>query len=107
MRFRFVGGDGDPSFFGEMPFVAQRVDRVWFPRVLSRGEAFLLEVEDGKFASRYLAITSRLVASLSEQVASEKYVSVVAHLLSNTGEGFSDAPDNVDAVGMATIEVAN
>ena len=107
MRFQFVGGDGDPTFFGELPFVARRVERLWFSGVLTRGEAYLLEIEDGKFASRYVAITSRLVGSLSEQIASGKYVSVVVHLLSNTGDGFADTPDNVDPVGMAVVEVVN
>jgi hypothetical protein len=102
-RFRIDRGDGDPSFFYH-PFIARRVDEDWFPGLLPRGPAYLLKIENGQRAGQYIAITSRVVASLEEQLRDSRWISVVIHLIKNPGDHFSPTLEGADAVGMAAIE---
>jgi hypothetical protein len=104
MRFLFEGGDGDQSYFGE-PFVAERVDEDWFPDTIEYGPAYLLKVTSGRHYGEYIAITSRQTASLEEQIARDIYISVIVHVIHNPGPGFVPIPENLDAIGMAVIEV--
>jgi hypothetical protein len=104
MRFLFEGGDGDQSYFSKS-FIAERVFEPWFPDVIERGSAYLLKVLTGPHQDEYLAITSRVVASLEDQIAIRNYISVVVHTLRNPGPGFVASPENLFAIGMAAIEV--
>jgi hypothetical protein len=93
------GGDGDQTVFGER-LVARRVQEPWFGGELPRGEAYLLQVEDGRLSGTYLAFTSRQTASLSEQLERGPWVRVVVHTINKPGSDFE-----ADAVGMAAVEV--
>lgn len=104
IRFGFQGGDGDQSWFGE-DFVAERVEEPWFPSVIERGPAYLLKVITGKHRGRYLAITSRFIAPLDDQVENQKFLSVVVHVLRDAGPQFEAIPENLSAIGMAVVEV--
>jgi hypothetical protein len=101
--FKIDKGDGDPSFFNH-PFVARRIEEDWFSGILYRGPAFLLKVESGMRTGQYIAITSRAVASLENQLEESRWISVVVHLIKRPGEEFLPTLESADAVGMAAIE---
>jgi len=102
--FVIDGGDGDQDFFGS-PMTARRVAPAWFTGILPRGEAYLLRISGGKYAGEYVAITSRLVESLSDQLRRSKWVSVVVHHVLEPGEGFRPTFESVPAIGMAAVQV--
>lgn len=104
VRLRFDGGDGDQDYFGES-FIAERVIEPWFPSSIRRGPAWLMKVLTGRHHGEYLALTSRVEASLADQMETRGWLSVVVH---RVPEPHSEAPgDNADpqAIGMAAAEV--
>ena len=101
--FKIDGGDGDPSFF-DQAFTARRVEESWFSGTLPRGEAYLLRIESGNLSGEYIAITSRIVASLKDQLENNNWISVVIHFIRDPGVGFSPTLESAEAVGMAAIE---
>lgn len=103
MEFRFDGGDGDQSYFAQ-PFIAQRVIEPWFPPSIERGPAYLLKIMTGIHRGEYLAITSRVLASLEEQLSIRSYLSVVVHQVLDPGPGFVASAERLPAIGMAAIE---
>lgn len=103
MEFRFDGGDGDQSYFSE-PFLAERVIEPWFPSTIRRGSAYLVKVKSGVHRGEYLALTSRVVASLADQLKVGNYLSVVVHTVRDPGPGFVASAERVPAIGMAVIE---
>jgi|SRR5438128_603277 len=104
MRFAFSGGDGDQEWLGEN-FIAERTREDWFSPEIQRGPAYLLKVLTGSHKGQYLAATSRMVASLEEQIAARNFISVVVHNVLNASVGFEPSPENLSAIGMAAIEV--
>lgn len=104
MQFKFNGGDGDQKYFSA-PFLAERVVEPWFPSIIERGPAYLLKVKTGIHCGEYLAITSRMLASLEEQMSIRNYLSVVVHAVVDPGYGFIASSERLPAVGMAIIEV--
>jgi hypothetical protein len=103
MQFRFDGGDGDQSYFSET-FLADLVIEPWFPSTIERGPAYLVKVKTGSHRGEYLALTSRMVASLEEQLRVRDYLSVVVHQVRDPGPGFVASADRLPAIGMAAIE---
>lgn len=103
-RFRFAGGDGDQSYFAE-PFLTERVIEPWFPSNIERGPAYLVKVLTGAHRGEYLALTSRVLATLEEQSATRGYLSVVVHVVCDPGPGFVASPERLPAIGMAAVEV--
>ncbi len=103
MQFRFDGGDGDQSYFSES-FFAEQVTEQWFPSAIERGLAYLLKIRTGSHRGEYLAITSRVVASLEEQLEVRDYLSVVVHQVRDPGPGFVANAERLPAIGMAVIE---
>jgi len=72
---------------------------------LPRGPDFLLVAETGDFKGKYFAITSKLVASIPEQLSESDWVSVVVHEIRRPGPAFR--PDSLEddyAFAMAVIE---
>ncbi|HMI20791.1 MAG TPA: hypothetical protein VK533_14740 [Sphingomonas sp.] len=101
--FKIDGGDGDQDFFPS-PMIARRVSEPWFGGTLPRGQAYLLQLANGKHIGEYVAVTSRQVASLSDQLANGPWASVVVHRILQPGEGFSPTVEAAPAIGMAIIE---
>jgi hypothetical protein len=104
MRFVFDGGDGDQRYLGD-PFIAERVFEPWFPKQIYDGEAYLALILTGAHKDEYLALTSRMVASLEEQLRVRDYLSVVVHLVRNPGPDFTADAGNLPAIGMAAVKV--
>ena len=110
MIFEFNGGDGDQAYFGQ-PFTALRVERPWFLGKLPRGEAWLLQIQDGFHAGKYISITSRVLFTLDEQiqdnfskgVIEKNWISVVVHSIIGDVEKFIPDDDHAHAIGMAVI----
>jgi hypothetical protein len=103
MQFRFDGGDGDQSYFAES-FLAERVVEPWFPSIIERGPAYLVKIKTGAHCGEYLALTSRVVASLEEQLNARNYLSVVVHAVRDPGPDFVATAERLPAIGMAAIE---
>ncbi|MEG3148853.1 hypothetical protein U1769_03055 [Sphingomonas sp. ZT3P38] len=101
--FKIDGGDGDQDFFGQ-PMIGLRVSEPWFTSTFPRGEAYPLRLISGRYVGEYVAITSRQVASLSDQLANSPWISVVVHRLLRPGEGFSATIETAPAIGMAAVE---
>ncbi len=103
-KLSFGGGDGDQSYFGE-PFVAERVVEGWFPEMLEFGPAWLVRILDGRHRGEYLALTSRVKASLEEQMAIRDMLSVVVQAIKTPGVGFVETETTAPAIGMTAAEV--
>lgn len=103
MQFRIDGGDGDQNYFSE-PFIAELVVESWFPPAIERGPAYLLKVKTGNHCGEYLAVTSRMLSSLEDQLKTRDYISVVVHKVRDPGPGFIASADKLPAIGMAAIE---
>ena len=106
MRLKFSGGDGDQSYFGE-PFVTERVTEDWFPGVLEGGGAWLVRIVDGRHRGEYLALTSRVLASLEDQMKVRNFLSVVVQVIRHPGNGFRETAASAPAIGMTAVEVLN
>jgi hypothetical protein len=104
IRLGFGGGDGDQAYFGE-PFVAERVEEVWFPKRLERGPAWLVRILDGRHLGEYLALTSRVQASLEEQMAIRDMLSVVVQRVKEPGLGLTETEATMPAIGMTAVDV--
>jgi len=104
MLFRFDGGDGDQSYFCKT-FIAERVFEQWFPSIIQRGPAYLVKIKNGSHRDEYLALTSRMAASLEDQLKARNYLSVVVHRVCDPGPGFIASAERLPAIGMAAIEV--
>jgi hypothetical protein len=103
MLFQFDGGDGDQDYFAKS-FVAERVIESWFPSKIERGHAYLVKVLSGDHLGEYLALTSRVIASLDDQLRARNYLSVVVHAVCNPGPGFIASAERLPAIGMAAIK---
>ena len=104
MILKFVGGDGDQRYFAES-FLVEKVEENWFPAKLKRGPAWLVKILDGSHRGEYLALTSRVIASLEEQLAVRNMLSVVVQTIRNPGFDLTETEISMPAIGMAAIEV--
>lgn len=102
MIFKIDGGDGDQAFF-EPGYWVETGSAPWFDPAFPRGQALLLRAITGIHAGRYLAITSRVPASIDEQIASRGMASVILHTIEHAGDAFAADTDAVRAVGMTVI----
>lgn len=105
MRLRLNGGDGDQSYFSE-PIELDVVERDWFKAETPRGIAKLTQVLSGRHAGKYVALSSRVLASIDDQLAARSFASVVVMLVKNPGPGFEPTLDQLDAVGMSFVDLA-
>ena len=105
MRLRLNGGDGDQSYFSE-PIELEVVERDWFKPETPRGIAKLTQVLSGRHVGEYIALTSRVLASIEEQLAHRSAASVVVMVVKDPGPGFEPTLDRLDAVGMSFVDVA-
>jgi hypothetical protein len=104
IKLGFDGGDGDQTYFGE-PFVATCVEEDWFPKRLERGPAWLVRILDGRHCGEYLALTSRVQASLEDQLAIRDMLSVVVQRVKEPGPGLKETEGTMPAIGMAAVDV--
>lgn len=99
------GGDGDRRFLGER-LQLKSVDEPWFPSEIAGREAHLFRAVGGRWHGEYFALTSRLTASLLEQIRDMNGASVVLHKIWNPGPTFDpNNPKDEYAAGMAWAEV--
>ena len=99
-----VGGDGDPVFFGK-PRVLVLTKASWFPDSISDyGEALLFHVEGGEHSEEFVALTSRSLARLPEQIADFGWASVIVHRIKNPTASFDGGRLDSLAIGMSFIE---
>lgn len=106
LKLAFNGADGDPDYFGE-PFLAERVEEDWFPGELERGPAWLVRILTGRHAGEFLALTSRLNASLEDQMEVRDMLSVVVQLVRETGSRFVETEKTMPPIAMAVVEIVN
>jgi hypothetical protein len=105
MKLRVDGGDGDQSYFSE-PIELEVVKPDWFSAKTPRGTAILTRVLSGRHAGEYIALTSRVLASLKDQLASGG-ASVVVMVVRRPGPGFEPTLAQLDAIGMSFVEVVS
>lgn len=97
------GGDGEPDFF-IIPRRIRLTEADWFPGRLIRGEALLFLVEGGgKYGGKYVALTTRVLAPLRDQLVSYGNASVVVHLINNPTSSFDGSERDADPFGMAVV----
>jgi hypothetical protein len=79
-RFRIHGGDGDQDLFGE-PLILRRTFAPWFGGTIGQhfGEAWLVEVVEGKKRGLMLGLTPRTLGEISDDIAEHGWKSVVVH----------------------------
>jgi hypothetical protein len=101
--FRIEGGDGDPTFFSK-PQILRLTDAAWFPNRVLRGDALLFVVEGGQNAGEYIAVTTRVIASLVDQISDQGWASGVVHKIRNPTSSFDGSERDAFPIGMAFIE---
>jgi hypothetical protein len=104
-RLVLTGGDGDQSYLGT-PIELQIVEREWFIEETLRGRATLAQILEGSHRGKYVALTSRVLASIGDQLAEQGSASVVINVVRHPGPEYRPTLDNLDAVGMGFIELA-
>jgi hypothetical protein len=102
-RFRIDGGDGDQAFFSQ-PQILRLTEAAWFPSRVRRGEALLFVVEGGQNSGEYIALTTRVMASLVDQIRDHGWASGVVHRIRNPTPSFDGSERDADPIGMAFIE---
>jgi hypothetical protein len=79
-RFCIDGGDGDQDLFGNR-LILRRVFAPWFDGTIGQhpGEAWLVEVVEGKKQGLMLGLTPRTLGEISDDIAKQGWKSVVIH----------------------------
>ena len=103
MRLLLLGGDGDQSYLSARSEL-EVVERDWFQPETPRGRAKLVIVVSGPRVGKYFALSSKVVASIDDQLAEGNHASVVVSVVSNPGLGFRPKV-NLDAIGMAVVKL--
>ncbi len=102
--FVLARGDGDKDFFSQER-ILRKVSEPWFKGTVRRGEGILFKIEDrGKYFGRFVILTTRVLASLDEQIEKLGFASVVVHLVSNPTPSFDGQERDADPVGMSFID---
>ena len=104
MRLILIGGDGEQAWFGA-PIELEKVDRGWFNSHTERGQGTLVQVVSGPHAGKYIALTSKVTASIEDQLASLGQASVVVNVIRRAAN-FRPGIYGLDAVGMGFVELA-
>lgn len=99
-----MGGDGDQACLAGRP-VAETVEGAWFSGMTPRARALLVRLTIGPHAGAYLALTSRIVDDLSEQIDRGDYLDAVVHAVRNPGPGFDASMENLPAAGRALLNI--
>jgi len=103
--YRIAMGDGDQKFFGT-PKSIRRADAEWFSNnVPGFGEAMLFVVVDGNYKDKYVALTSKTLARVEEELAAYQHASVVVHLINNPTRSFGENDSDFTPIGMAVVRV--
>jgi len=101
-----VGGDGASSFFIK-PRELVLTEATWFTGSISDfGEALLFLVEGGEYSGEYIALSSRSLARLTEQIADFGWASVVVHRITNPTASFDGGRKDSIAIGMSFVQRA-
>ncbi len=102
LSFLIDKGDGDQTFFGTLKELVL-VEESWFPDKIWRGKAYLFIIKNGSFKGRYVALTSRVLSSIPDQIDTNGVASVIVHLLPiEIDENFDFSSYN-HAIGMSVI----
>jgi hypothetical protein len=96
------GGDGDQRFLGESQ-VVRLTEAQWFPGYVRRDEAMLFVVEEGAYAGRFVALTTKSQAQLRQQITDFGWASVVVHVINNPTFSFDGSEKDADPIGMSAI----
>jgi len=104
MRLVIDGGDGDQEYFSA-PFYLRSIECDWFDPDTTRGKAILFRIDGGAHDGKYVALTSRVKADLSDQFIERNWASVVVNVIKRVGDEYVAGLDNLDAVGMAFADV--
>jgi hypothetical protein len=104
MRLLINGGDGDQSYFGR-PMLLESANYTWFDANTPRGHALLFRIVEGKSPGTFVALTSRVMLDLKQQLENQRSASVVVNIVKQTGDSFRSTLDNFDAIGMAFADV--
>jgi hypothetical protein len=98
-------GDGDQNYFSE-PIYLTEVHEPWFTGTIQGyGAALLFRVVAGKHVEKYIALTSRTQAGLADHIRKYSWASVVVHVIRDPNRGFHGSMNEVDSIGMATVEI--
>jgi hypothetical protein len=104
MRLLIDGGDGDQSYFGS-PMLLESANCAWFDSNTPRGDALLFRIVEGKNSGTFVALTSRVIADIKQQLEHQHSASVIVSIVKNAGNSFRSTLDNFDAIGMAFADV--
>lgn len=94
-KFFLNGGDGNQSFFAE-PKTIKFSSLDWTPRITGFSDAYIFEILNGNLSGQFIALTSRWVMTLPEQIKSNNGASVIVH-------GWPAEPGS-RGIGMSYIE---
>jgi hypothetical protein len=103
-RLVLNGGDGDQSWFS-VPVELEAVEREWFNPETSRGRGCLVQVVSGQHTGKYIALTSKILAPIDDQLAELKQAMVVVNVVRRPGPNFRPDVYGLDAVGMGVVEL--
>lgn len=101
-RYWIDGGDGDQDYFSEKLCLKQ-VSEPWFKGKIARGEALLFLVESGDHRGAYVALSSRVLASIADQFSFRDWASVVVHIVRNPTDTFDGGLEQAQAIGMSVV----
>ncbi len=105
-RFVIAGGDGDQDFLNE-PQTLVLTTAEWFPDftcMSGKGPAMLFKIDGGRWSGRYLALSSRVQASLVSQFATHGLASTVVQLILDPDASFDPSSGrSIDALAMAVV----
>lgn len=104
-RFLIDGGDGDQRFFSER-IVLRLTEAERFPKKIGGyyGETLYFIVEEGSYSGIYVALTPRIIGTLTDQITSNGWASVVVHLINVPIESFTGEMNDVDSIGMSFVD---
>jgi hypothetical protein len=102
-HFVIPGGDGDQKFFLEPRFL-RLTEASWFPGQVRRGEALLFVIDEGDHAGQFVALTTKTMARLQDQISEYGWASVVVHLIRNPTASFDGNEKDAAPIGMAFVE---
>jgi uncharacterized protein YaiL (DUF2058 family) len=104
LRLLLNGGDGDQSYFSTST-VLEEVQREWFDDNTVRGPAKLVRLLNGPHAGEYAALTSRVLASIDEQLVERHTASIILNVVKRRAPTDEDTPYVLDSIGMGIVEV--
>ncbi len=97
-------GDGDQDFFGALKKL-KPVEESWFPNKIWKDRAYLFIVQNGSFKGRYVALTSRVLTPIPDQLAANGVASVVVHLFPLKNKEDIDFFSYDYAIGMSFVYI--